>query len=59
MEHIYNCNQLNNETTKIEFKEIFGDNRSKQKKILNRFENNLKTLENQRNHVIPCDNRER
>ena len=54
MEHIYNCNQLNNETTDIEFKEIFGDNRSKQKKILNRFENNLKTLENQRNHVIPC-----
>ena len=28
--NIYNCNQLNNETTEMKFKEIFGDIRSKQ-----------------------------
>ena len=39
MEQIYNCYQVNNERTEIEFKEIFGDNTStlEKKKSTNPF----------------------
>ena len=56
MEHIYNCEYLNRKTPEVRFEEIFRDKISKQKKILERLEENLnvkKMIENNFCHVIP------
>ena len=56
MEHIYNCEYLNTKTPEIKFEEIFRENISKQKKVLQRLEENLNAKimkENHFSHVIP------
>ena len=56
MNHIYNCEILNQEEITIQYENIYNGNIHNQRKVLKRFENNLKA----RNHIIssskvPCD----
>ena len=55
MEHIYECLFLNEQRPEIEFEEIFGENIEKMKKVLKRFECNIKRRKEieESNHVIP------
>ena len=56
MEHLYECEFLNETTIEIKYEEIYGDNIKLQKKILTRFENSLimrNIKESQISHVIP------
>ena len=56
MNHIYNCENLNKEEITIQYENIYNGNIHNQRKVLKRFENNLKA----RNYIItsskvPCD----
>ena len=55
MDHIYECLVLNEQKPELKFEEIFGKNVEKIKKVMKRFENNMKQREElkESNHVIP------
>ena len=56
MKHIYECKFINEKNTDIKFEEIFGNDIRLQKKIMERFQNNLNMKimkENEESHVIP------
>ena len=55
MDHIYECLVLNEQKPELKFEEIFGKNVEKMKKVMKRFENNMKRREElkESNHVIP------
>ena len=56
IQHIYNCKILNKNELKIEFEEIFNENLAKQKMIMKRFEENMKTRNENNNPTNePCD----
>ena len=56
LQHIYNCKILNKDELKIEFEEIFNENLAKQKMIMKRFEENMKTRNENNNPTNePCD----
>ena len=56
MNHIYSCEQLNNENIEVPYESIFSEEINKQKIVQERFKKNLEKLENKTkfvNHGIP------
>ena len=55
MKNIYECLLLNEQTPEMKFEVIFGKNIEKMKKVLKRFECNMKSRKEieEFNHVIP------
>ena len=63
MEHIYYCSYLNKEMTNVNYEEVYGENISEMKIILQRFEQNMENRENYTNakedkidhEILVCD----
>ena len=57
MNHIYNCEYLNEEEPKIEFERIFKGNLFEQIRVFRKFEKNMKKRneEKSKTNQIPCD----
>ena len=56
MQHIYNCEILNNNESKVEFIDIFNENIGRQKMVMKRFEENMKIRNEKIDLTIkPCD----
>ena len=55
LQHIYNCKILNKDELKIEFEEIFNENLAKQKMIMKRFKENMKTRNENNNNDNPTN----
>ena len=55
MNHIYSCEILNKEEIIISFENIYNGNIFNQRKILTRFEANMKTRDHIRLSKVPCD----
>ena len=55
MEHLYQCKYLNENKITIEYENIYRENLRNMKTILKRFENNLKTREENCHVIQKCD----
>ena len=55
IEHIYYCKILNKDEAKIKFEKLYSENAQQQKTILKRFEENMKTRNENLNKNEPCN----
>ena len=55
MNHIYSCRILNKEEIIISYENIYNGNIFNQRKVLTRFEANMKTRNNMKLSKVPCD----
>ena len=55
MKHVYSCNMLSKEEIEIQYENIYNGNIYKQRKVLKRFEENLKKRNFMKLSKVPCD----
>ena len=55
IKHIYHCKILNKDEPMIKFEKLFGENTQQQKILLKRFEDNMKTRNENMMKNEPCD----
>ena len=55
MKHVYSCDMLSKEEIEIQYENIYNGNIHNQRKVLKRFEDNLKKRNFMKLSKVPCD----